>query len=158
MVLLRNHKQQKAHYSASSKSFHYCKTPGHLIADCRKLKAKEEAAEASQSRDRAVPEAAFKGFDLSNVVGSVEIMLDPDEGVSDAVDVYLVMTPVVDSSRVDASSDSSSTPESVTLFRETDAEQTLLKRDAVTISMLTSLGKEVVPFFCIKFTWIVNME
>ncbi|CAI9731355.1 KMT18381.1hypothetical protein BVRB_2g025340 [Octopus vulgaris] len=65
-------KQKMAQYSASSKSCHYCKTPGHLIADCRKLKAKE-AAQAGLYRDRAVSEAAFKCCDLSNVVGSVVV-------------------------------------------------------------------------------------
>ncbi|CAI9733981.1 Hypothetical predicted protein [Octopus vulgaris] len=153
-------KQQKAHYSASSKSCHYCKTPGHLIADSRKLKAKE-AVEAGQSRDRAVLEAAFKCCDLSNVVGSVEvavpsgfkcfsdtrvsskIKLDPDVGISDAADADLVMASGVDSFSIDATSDSSSTPKSVTLFRDTSEEQTLLKYDAIPISMLTSLGKEV---------------
>ncbi|CAI9738691.1 Hypothetical predicted protein [Octopus vulgaris] len=115
----------------------------------QKTEAKEEeAAEAGQSRDRAVPEAAFKGCDLSNVVGSVKvavpsgvlcfsdtgvlskIKLDPDVGVSDAADAYLVLIPVVDSSSNDAISDSSSTPKSVTLFRDTGADQTLLKHDA----------------------------
>ncbi|CAI9716426.1 Hypothetical predicted protein [Octopus vulgaris] len=63
-------KQQKDRCSASSKSCHYCKTPGYLTTDCRQLKAKE-AAQVDQSRDRAV--AACKCCDLSNVVGSVEV-------------------------------------------------------------------------------------
>ncbi|CAI9731145.1 Hypothetical predicted protein [Octopus vulgaris] len=79
-------KQQKAQSSASSKPCHYC------------------------SVEVAVP-LGFKCISDTGVLSKIK--LDPDVGVSDA---DLVMTSVVDNSSVDATSDSSSTPKSVTVF------------------------------------------
>lgn len=132
-------RQWKDQYGASSKSCFYCWTPDHLIAECRRLKAKE----ANQSRDCIIPEATFKCCKPSNAIGSVEVAvpsgfkcfsdigilfkfrLSPDVDVCGAAVADFAMTSVVNSSSVDATFYKSSNPRSVTLFRDMSAEQPL---------------------------------
>lgn len=80
---------------------------------------------------------------LLDIVVLSKIKLDPYVAVSGAAVAELAMVSVMNNNSVGATSDSSSIPKSVIHFRDNGAEQTLIKRDAIPINMLTPLGKGV---------------